>query len=358
MSDSSGQLVEQVKTALAQGSSLNIIGRGSKAHLGRTASGSPLHLADHSGIVDYQPVELVVTARAGTPITEINDVLAEHNQMLSFEPPDCDGAASIGGTLACNLSGPGRPWGGSVRDMLLGIRLINGRGEHLRFGGQVIKNVAGYDASRLQAGAMGTLGVVTEVSLKVMPKPALTQTLVQQTDAAEAILIMNRLAGRSQPLTAACWLDGNLYVRLAGARAAVEAAAAQWSGERLDGDGGRFWEQLREQQLSFFAGPAPLWRFSLKPSAPHFLPQASWLLDWGGAQRWLRGDGLDPEFDRGELEAAAVAGGGQVSLFRGGDRSGEVFHTQTEMLQTIHKQVKAAFDPRGLFNPGRLYSWL
>lgn len=354
MKDISAELIEQVKQAGLDGNKLQIIGGGSKEFMGRTPEGVPLNLAEHSGIVSYEPIELVLTARAGTPLTQINDALSEHNQRLAFEPPLFDGQATLGGTLACHLSGPGRPWQGSIRDHVLGIRLINGHGEALRFGGQVMKNVAGYDVSRMQAGAMGTLGVISEVSLKVMPKPATTITLKYEMNAAQAIAEMNRLAGLPNPLSGACWFEGQLYLRLSGARSAVESTAKQWQGAVLEPeDSDSLWTQLREQQLDFFAGPAPLWRFSINSNAEHLLPDENWLLDWGGSQRWLRGD-----FDAEALEEIANKMGGQVSLYRGGNRLLDVFHTQPEALRGLHQRLKHAFDPLGIFNPGRLYSWM
>jgi len=384
MTDISQDLVEQVNEARSCGHALNIVGGSSKAFLGRELGRNAseetsrdafkdtkkdtkkdeltetciqrVNVLEHRGIISYQPVELVMRARAGTSLVDLRAALDEHGQVLAFEPPEFAGAgnsgATIGGTLACNLSGPSRPWMGSVRDAVLGIKLINGRAEHLNFGGQVMKNVAGYDVSRLQAGAMGSLGIITEVSLKVMPKPAASETLVQCMDAQTAIDSMNSLAGKAKPLSAACWLDGKQYLRLSGAESAVQGTVKQWRGEPMD-NAEVFWHSLREQQLNFFAGDAPLWRFSIKSSARHFLPEADWLIDWGGAQRWLRGN-----FDKAELEALAVAAGGQVSVFRGADRIAEVFHSQPRALQTLHKRLKAAFDPQGLFNPGRLYSWL
>ncbi|WP_418135432.1 glycolate oxidase subunit GlcE [Oceanimonas smirnovii] len=352
MKDLSQELIEQVRQARADGTQLRIVGGGSKDFMGREAEGAPLSLAGHSGIISYQPIELVLTARAGTRLSDINAALAEHNQMLACEPPLFGGRATIGGTLACHLSGAGRPWSGSVRDHVLGIRLINGRGESLRFGGQVMKNVAGYDVSRMQAGAMGTLGIISEVSLKVMPRPAATLTLRREMGAQQAIEEMNRLAGQPKPLTGACWFDNHLYLRLAGARSAVESTVEQWPGTVLE-EGDALWHQLDEQQLDYFSGDAPLWRFSVKSSAPPLLPDEAWLIDWGGSQRWLRGD-----FAHAELEALAESAGGQVSLYRGGDRRQEVFHRQPEALRRLHQRLKDAFDPDGIFNPGRLYSWM
>ncbi|TGG94899.1 glycolate oxidase subunit GlcE [Natronospirillum operosum] len=353
MTDATQALIEQITSARAEQRQLRIVGGNSKAFIGRaTTEGEPLEVGRHSGIVSYQPVELVLTARAGTPLAEIEAALAEQGQMLAFEPPHFGGGATIGGTLACNQSGPARPWSGSVRDMVLGLRLINGRGEHLRFGGQVIKNVAGYDVSRLQAGALGTLGVITEVSLKVMPTPAVTLTLVQEMPADQAIAQMNRYSGLPKPLNGAFWHDGKLYLRLAGAESAVNGTAQQWGGERLN-DADTLWQQLNNHQLDFFNADRPLWRFSVNSTAPHWQSEQNWLLDWGGSQRWLSGEG-----DPAVLAEQANAAGGQVSLFRGGDRQGEVSPALAPPLQKLHQRLKDAMDPDGIFNKGRLYGWM
>lgn len=363
MPDISTQLVDAVKSAQADGSPLNISGFGSKAFLGRQPSGQVLSLTGHSGIVNYHPVELIITVRAGTSLSDIQSALDEHNQTLSFEPPSfaTEGGtehASIGGTLAANISGSARPWSGSVRDMVLGTRLINGLGEHLRFGGEVMKNVAGYDASRLQAGAMGTLGVLTEISLKVLPKHAASKTVVAQLDADKAVVTMNQLAGEAKPLWGACWMDGHLFVRFSGSSAAVESCAKQWHGTQLEPDTGEeFWTDLANHRLPFFEGELPLWRFSVSSaariSAPSTAGACDYVLDWGGSQRWLRGD-----FDPAELESMAEKMGGQVTRYRGGDRQAEVFHTAPQAMRELQCRVKKSFDPSGLFNPGRLYSWL
>ncbi len=354
MADIAQQLQDQVLAARDQGQKLNIVGGGSKSFLGRqmAVATTDLHVGEHRGIVEYHPVELVLTARAGTPLTEIEATLAEQGQGLHFEPPRLGASDTIGGTLACNLSGPARPWSGSVRDQVLGVRLINGKGEQLRFGGQVMKNVAGYDVSRLQAGAMGTLGVMTEISLKVMPQPAATLTLVQEIAPEQVIAYMNERAGEAKPISAACWLDGKVYLRLSGARSAVEATADKWAGTVLEA-GDSFWRQLRDQQLGFFAGDDPLWRFSVRSTATLPPLEGNWLIDWAGAQRWYRGAA-----DKPQLEQIARDAGGQVSLFRGGDRRGEVMHHQPDALAELQKRLKHAFDPDGLFNPGRLHSWL
>ena len=357
MSDIGQHLIEQVKTAREQGFHLNIIGRGSKQFLGRTPVGTPISIAEHCGIVDYRPAELVITARAGTLLSEIEAALAQHGQMLPFEPPTYGGRASLGGTLACNLSGPARPWRGSIRDVLLGVRLINGKGEHLRFGGQVIKNVAGYDVSRLHAGAMGTLAIITEVTLRVVPKPAASLTLRQDMDAEQAIRKMNALAAEAKPLTGACWVDDGLYLRLSGTRSAVNTARAKWGGEFLD-SGDRFWHGLREMRTDFFVTADTLWRFSVKPTAGHFYQSGVWLIDWAGALRWLNPERCVEDLGRVEFERAAELADGQTMMFRGGDRNEDVFHSQSRTAQLIHERLKSAFDPDRLFNPGRLYSWL
>lgn len=355
MADQIQRLQEQVLQARRDGQKLNITGGGSKAFMGRAADPDAdiLSLAEHTGVVEYHPVELVLTVRAGTPLTEIEAVLAEHGQCLHFEPPHISETSTIGGTLACNLSGPSRPWAGSVRDQVLGVRLLNGKGEHLRFGGQVMKNVAGYDVSRLQAGAMGTLGAITEISLKVMPRPAATTTLVREMAMDEVVDYMNRRAAEPKPITGACWVDGRVYLRLAGARSAVEATADKWGGDVV-ADSDTFWRQVQDLQHGFFDDRnTPLWRFSVGSTANMPALDGPWMIDWIGSQRWYRG-----EASLSDLEPLARAAGGQVSLFRGGDRSGEVMHSQPDALKTIQRRVKNSFDPDGIFNPGRLYSWL
>ncbi|MEW7982522.1 MAG: glycolate oxidase subunit GlcE [gamma proteobacterium symbiont of Phacoides pectinatus] len=352
MADISKQLTERVETAYREEMPLNIIGDGSKPFIGRAAEGAPFDVAEHSGIVSYKPTELVITARCGTSMEEILAELAEHGQICPFEPPLMSGSSTLGGILACNLSGPARPWLGSIRDAVLGVHLINGKGEYLRFGGQVIKNVAGYDVSRLQAGALGTLGVITEVSFKVLPKPVASATAMLEMDAATAIKQMNQLAGQPTPISGAAWWDGRLYLRFQGASRAVAEAVKQQGGESV-AEADPLWEGLTEQTIDYFQGDAPLWRFSLNANADHFFADQPWLIDWGGNQRWLRGT-----FDQAELESLAQQARGHVTLFRDGDRSGEVHQTLPVVQQKILKNLKAAFDPKGILNPGRLYSWL
>jgi glycolate oxidase FAD binding subunit len=352
--DQTEHLQEHVRAAAAAASPLNLRGAGSKAFLGRAATGEPLDIAGHHGIVNYQPKELVVTARAGTSLDAIDAALTEYGQGLPFDPPRLGPGATLGGTIACGLSGPARPYAGAARDFVLGTRVLTGRAEVLRFGGEVMKNVAGYDISRLMTGAMGTLGILLDVSLKVLPRPAaeLTQTLEMKQ--AQAIAIMNAWAGRPLPVTATCWVDGRLLVRLSGAESSVAQAASQIGGETLP-DPTEFWrDQIREQGHALFAGDAPLWRLSVPPATPPqslqgLSPEAT-LVEWGGAQRWVHAH-VDPTKVRDTISRV----GGHATLFRGGIRTGAVFHPLPPALMRIHRNLKRAFDPQGLLNPGRLY---
>lgn len=351
MTDRQAQLIEQVQQAYNNREALNIIGGNSKQFYGRAAKGQALNMAEHSGIISYSPVELVMTVKAGTKISEINAVLSENNQQLPFDPPEYNGKATMGGALACNSSGPGRPWAGSIRDAVLGIKLISGRGDLLNFGGQVMKNVAGYDVTRMMAGALGCLGVIMEISFKVVPKPPSEHTLVTDCTAADAIIEMNKLSGIAQPLSAACWMEGKLYLKYSGARSSVESVLANINND-YSMHSNELWNNLNNHHLDYFKNDEPLWRFSLKSTAAHFCEESPWIIDWAGAQRWLKGD-----FPHSELEDL-VENHGQVHLFKGGDRSGEVFHRQPHALKQLHQRLKDSLDPNRIFNPGRLYSWL
>ena len=350
--DRTDQIAAAVAAAAEAGQPLRPVGGDTKRDLGRAVEAEPLSLAGHAGIVEYEPTELVVTARAGTPLDELESALAGRGQMLGFEPPHLGAAATLGGTVACGLSGPRRPYAGSARDFVLGVRLVNGRGQVLRFGGQVIKNVAGYDLSRLMTGAQGTLGVLLEVSLRVLPRPAVEVTLVQELDAGEALETMNRWAGRPLPISAACHDGGRLRVRLSGTERGVRAARAVLGGEP-DAEGESWWRQLRERTLPFFGdGDARCWRLAVAPASP--LPPGlpgQWLLDWGGAQRWYRGEAPVDAI----REAARAAGGHAVRLGPGDDGP---FHPLPDPVLALHRRLKAAFDPRGILNPGRLYAGL
>ena len=454
-------LAARVASAQAEGRPLRIQGGGTKTWLGRAVAGEPLAVVDHRGILSYEPTELVITARAGTPLVEIEAALAERGQWLAFEPPhfsqsqfstshvspgqisygqisyghirtghisaghistaDSQGAsqgttqgdnplpvdpkdppraATLGGTIACGLSGPARPYAGAARDFVLGVRIINGKGDVLRFGGEVMKNVAGYDLSRLMAGAQGTLGVLLEVSLKVLPRPVAELTLVFELSPAEAIRRFNDWAGQPLPLSAACHDGERAYIRLAGNEAAVRAAQARLGGEVLgaqapageDRDAADFWRAVRELGHPFFRqGAAPLWRLSLPPTAPLDSRLGSQFIDWGGAQRWVHGehplwpvaqaagghatchglkfgrvahpDSAEAHLGPAVSTADAVNAGHAPRAVSPGSRErepaaipeAEVFQPLPLALLALHRRLKAALDPRGILNPGRIY---
>lgn len=353
MSDLVSAWAGQIQEAAASGTPLCIEGGGSKRFVGRAVQGEVLNVSAHAGVVSYEPTELVVTARGGTPLAELEAVLAGQNQFLAFEPPHFGSGATVAGCVAAGLSGPRRASAGAVRDFMLGVKILDGRGEVMSFGGQVMKNVAGYDVSRLIAGSLGTLGIILEVSLKVLPRPVAEQTLRFSFDEARAIDQLNEWGGQPLPVSASAWLDGVLTLRLSGAEAAVRAACARLGGEALDEQAATtFWRDLREQQCAYFSTgtEAPLWRLSLPSVAGPLQLAGEQLIEWGGAQRWLYSDA--PADD---IRARATALGGHATLFRGGDRRGEVFTPLDAPLLTIHQRLKAAFDPAGILNPGRLY---
>ena len=370
------QLTETIRDAAARKRPLCIRGGGTKDFYGGPVHGYKFNTVDYRGIVAYEPTELVITARAGTPLAEIEAALLEEDQMLAFEPPYFGdlpspltplppGAgegnvvpakpamrmATLGGCVAAGLSGPRRSYAGAVRDFVLGARILDGKGDDLRFGGQVMKNVAGYDVSRLMAGSLGTLGVLLEVSLKVLPLPASETTLLLKCGEADAISLMNTWAGQPLPITATAYRDGDLCVRLSGARVAVDAAAAKIGGAPVaPAQAIRFWAGIREHADPFFADSGPLWRLSVSSTTPPLDLPGQQLIEWGGALRWLKSTA-----DAKMIRDAAARSGGHATLFRGGDRSGGVFHPLAPALMKLHRNLKQAFDPAGIFNPGRLY---
>jgi len=343
------QFADRIGQANADGTPLRIRGGGSKDWYGQTVQGALLDAGAYRGITDYEPTELVISARCGTPLAEIEAHLAQHGQMLAFEPPHFGPGATIGGTVAAGLSGPRRQAAGAVRDFVLGAVLMDGKGEMLHFGGKVMKNVAGYDVSRLLAGSLGVFGLIAEVSLKVLPKPVAECTVQLHLNEDEALRRLNEWGGQPLPVSASSWHDGVLTVRLSGARSAVDAARKRIGGELLD-DAGDWWRALREHDGAFFADAGSLWRVSLPTvAAPLALPGTQ-LIEWGGAQRWLRTDA-----DAATIRAAASTAGGHATLFRGGDGSVGVFQPLAPAVLAIHRQLKNAFDPAGVFNRGRMY---
>lgn len=355
------QLGERIRAASAAGTPLRIRGGGSKDFYGERLEGELLETAPLAGIISYEPSELVVTVRAGTPLAELEAALSERGQCLPFEPPRFAAGATVGGMVAAGLSGPARASVGAVRDYVLGVRLINGKGELLTFGGQVIKNVAGYDVSRLMVGAMGTLGLIAEVSLKVLPVAPAEATLRFEMTQAEALRCLNTWGGQPLPLNASCWASEggtpSLHVRLRGAAAAVDAACKAMGGERQDNaSAARDWTMRRDQRLPWFQqrGERDLWRLSVAQTAPAMdLPEPP-LVEWHGAQRWVRAAAGDAR----RLREAAVRAGGHASLFALGTNRTEPegrFAPLTPPLDRIHRDLKREFDPAGIFNRGRMY---
>jgi glycolate oxidase FAD binding subunit len=342
-------LQERVRAAAAAKAPLMVVGGGTKAFYGNEPRGEALDVRSVSGIVDYEPTELVVTVRGGTPLAELQARLAEQNQMLPFEPPHFGPAATVGGAVAAGLAGPRRMAAGAVRDFVLGAKLIDGRGNVLSFGGRVMKNVAGYDVARALPGSLGTLGVIVEVSLKVLPRPVAEQTLLFEANEAESIRRANEWGGQPLPISATAWCGGQLYVRLSGAAAGVQAARAKMGGSPVP-EAALLWAELREQSHDFFQpGHGTLWRLAVPPTTGP-LDLGATLVEWNGGQRWVWSD-APTEKIRARVEAA----GGHATQFRGGGRRA-TFHPLPPALAAIHRRLKAEFDPAGIFNPGRLYA--
>jgi glycolate oxidase FAD binding subunit len=359
MEEGTGQLLEWVRSAVSGRRALCIRAGGTKDFYGNAPRGERLDPRIACDVVAYDPSELVITARAGTLLTDIEALLASHGQMFSFEPPHFGSGATLGGCVAAGLSGPrsastGAAARGTIRDSVLGVRFIDGRARLLRFGGTVIKNVAGYDISRVLAGSLGILGVIVELSLKVVPRARCEATLVFQCDEASALAHMTDWSREPLPMSASAWSAGKLIVRLSGSKAAVAAARVRLGGDELEAQAAaRYWIALRDQQAPFFAGATPLWRLSLPSTARPLGTAEPQLIEWGGAIRWLRSD-----LPSAELRHRAASLGGCATLFRGGDRSQGVFPLLSPAAARIHASLKAEFDPFGIFNPGRLVTGL
>jgi glycolate oxidase FAD binding subunit len=347
------QFRERIQAASAAKAGLRLRGGGSKDWYGQALQGNVLDTRGYCGIIDYEPTELVITARCGTPLSEIEAALAQRNQMLAFEPPHFGPDATVGGMVAAGLSGPRRQAVGAVRDFTLGAVLMDGKGEVLHFGGQVMKNVAGYDVSRLLAGSLGTLGLILEVSLKVLPRPYSETTLRLAMSEADAIRHLNEWGGQPMPISASAWHGGLLLVRLSGAQSAVKAAQLKIGGDTV-ADGAEVWAAMREQAHPFFAsvanGSDALWRLSVPSTTPSIDLPGQQLIEWGGAQRWLKSNA-----DAMAIRAAAEKAGGHAILFRSGDKRAGAFHPLAPAVAKIHRNLKSAFDPAGIFNPGRMY---
>jgi glycolate oxidase FAD binding subunit len=370
------RLMDQVRDAQSRRQPLEIVGTGSKRFYGQAPTGTRLDTRPLCGISSYEPSELVVTVRTGTPLLELEEALAEKGQGLAFEPPRFaaadglgagggDRGGTVGGMVAAGLAGPSRASVGGVRDFVLGATMLNGRAELLSFGGQVMKNVAGYDVARVLAGSMGILGVICEVSLKVLPLLVAQRTLRFEMEEAAAIQHLQTLGGQPLPLNASAWWDGMLVLRLAGAQAAVDSATRQLGGEVIEpAMAASFWQGLRDQSDEFFTGAeqaiargAHLWRLSVPAGTTPLLLGGEQLIEWGGAQRWLCSATPAPAI----RETARLAGGHAV-LYRSSDAALRAqvgaFAPLSAPLQRIHRELKKAFDPEAIFNPGRLMAGL
>jgi glycolate oxidase FAD binding subunit len=338
---------ETIRDAAARRRMLRLRGGGTKDFYGDALRGEILDTRGYAGIVAYEPTELVVTARCGTSLLELENTLAASGQCLLFEPPHFGAGATVGGCVAAGLSGPRRAAAGALRDFVLGLKMVDGRGQVLSFGGQVMKNVAGYDVSRVVAGSLGTLGLIAEVSLKLAPRPQAEKSLRLEAPQARALELMNRWAGQPLPISASAWHNGELTVRLSGSGAAVSAAAAKIGGSPVDG---AFWSGIREQTDAFFAGAEPLWRLSLPSATPPAELPGRQLVEWGGALRWLK-SGADPA----AVRDAARRLQGHATLFRAAEKTAGCFSPLEPVLEHVHRELKSAFDPAGILNPGRMY---
>lgn len=397
------ELRERVMAAHQQRHSLRLRGAGTKDFYGedtvpprQTAAGEAnasvatgagdstvLDLRPYRGIVDYEPSELVITARCGTPLSEIESALAERGQFLAFEPPACGGDPTIGGVIAAGLSGPRRMYAGAARDFVLGVTLLDARGDILRFGGRVMKNVAGFDVSRLLCGSLGILGVLTEVSIKVLPRPRAEETLRFEMPARQAVEAFNRWSGQPLPLSGAAWCDGVAWLRLSGASSAVRAAQDRLGGERVDPTAAiQWWNGLRHYQHPVFQS-STLWRLSVPDTTGPLELPGNPLIDWGGALRWYATDAqrddkmqrvasragdtaqaanqrttLGVENTAAAIRNVASAVGGTAMCWRGPAPAGGRFHPLQPTVATLTRRLKDRFDPHGVFNPGRMIAGL
>ncbi|MFK7890603.1 MAG: glycolate oxidase subunit GlcE [Granulosicoccus sp.] len=352
--DSSELLRDQVAEATESQSILRIAGGNSKASLGNAVPDTPEHpvrplsTRSHCGIISYEPTELVVTVRSGTALQSLNAELEKAGQMLPFEPPELPDS-TIGGVLACGFSGPRRPFSGSARDYVLGVRVINGAARDLSFGGQVMKNVAGYDVSRLQIGAWGTLGVMLDISMKVLPKPEVEMTLVQESAPGDTAAFATFLR-RPLPLSGALLIGRQRYFRLSGSEAAVRAAALGMGGDSVE-HGDELWRSVRDHTHEFFTSPSEagktLWRISVADHAPALSLSGDFVYDWAGAQRWLLSDEpADNIFEQ------ARALGGHAMRFGPGNSEDPAFQPLNAAMLKLQSRLRDSFDPQRLFNRG------
>lgn len=348
--DLTSQLSERIREAASRNMPLRLMGSGTKQFHGRDVPGEPLDLAAHRGVLAHDPAELVLRARAGTPLSEIETLLAGQRQYLPFEPPHFGPGATLGGTIAAGIAGPARPYTGAIKDYVLGVRLMTGKGEALTFGGQVMKNVAGFDVSRLMVGSLGCLGPILDVSLKVLPAPASSITVVLDLDSQSALNALAHQAQKPNCITASAWLQERLWVRLSGSAAAIGVTHRELGGEVTDGG---IWSSLKEHRHELLTGGSELVRIVVPATTPASAFPQSGLWEWGGMQRWVRDP---PDFDA--VMQTAKAAGGFATRFRTRSRGEAVFTPPAGPKLVLMQRVKSVFDPDGLFNRGRLYAGL
>ena len=347
--DKSNELAELVINAINGKQVLNIAGGNSKSFYGRQAQGQLVSTSEHCGVTNYEPGELVITARTGTRLSEIESTLASKNQKLVFEPPHFNDTATLGGAIATGINGPCRPWSGSARDSVLGVKMINGKAEILSFGGEVMKNVAGYDVSRLMTGSLGTLGILLEVSLKVLPISEITKTIIIDCSDDDVIQRCVEINKQFLPLSAIAYYKNQLFVRLSGNAASVDAAIKQLGGNILDDND--LWNSIREQSHPFFNQTGSLWRISVPPATPLMKElKGEWLIDWAGAQRWFISD-----MKHEEVRDVVKVANGHATIFRNENNIDDVFQPLTTAQTQLHSMLRKAFDPHGVFSTGRLY---
>jgi glycolate oxidase FAD binding subunit len=356
--DQTALLAERMRAASAAGTAVRIVGGDTRRGYGRPVDGSAVEVTGHHGVIVYDPGELVLTVRSGTPLAAVEALLEAHGQCLPFEPPRSGMASTIGGTIAAGLAGPARVARGPVRDYVLGARLLTGDGRVLRFGGEVMKNVAGYDVARLLAGSLGILGVLMDVSLKVLPRRS-TLTVQRACSATDALDTLARAALSGVPITASCWCARHLSVRLEGSAFALNEIVPALGGSILPDDAAEsFWRSVRDQQHEFFEHASTLWRIIVPALAPlgSAAGSAALLFEWNGGQRWYA------DIDAAAANELAQAGGGFATRFRAPhslhDASLEVFAPLPDAVMTLHHSLKRVFDPAGICNPGRMYAGL
>ena len=351
MGDCNEEIASQVQDAYHYKTALQIQAGNTKAFYGRNIRGELLSLAKHTGIVEYEPTELYITARCGTPLHEIEQTIAEQNQILPCEPPHFGSTATIGGMIAAGLAGPRRAFSGNVRDCMLGVEILNGVGQTLRFGGRVMKNVAGYDVSRLMCGALGTLGVLMSVTLRLLPKPTSEQTITLTMDSSSAIQKMNQWANSAMPITATFYDGSQLYIRISGSTSTIDVCSKELGGE-IQNNSESFWKTVKEQTHEFFSIKNSLWRISLPPNTKTLKINGNYAVEWNGALRWY-----DTTEDENTIRAQTEQAGGHACLFKG-NVTEQVFHPLPDASMHLHKQLKHVFDPANILNPGKMFAEL